>query len=244
MLVNPPSKKPMTIHPFEHSTSVCILCSTLTFSSPRSSFFKNFFLFLTALGLRCCTRAFSSCGERGLLFVAARGLFTVVASLVMEHGLQARRLQQLCLPGSRAQAQQLWRTGLVALQHVGSSWTRARTRVPCIGRKILNHCATREAPAKSSYLSSPCTTDSCTTKNASITLPPQTTKSFSFFLFLFNLMRGIYSQFFSSIFCYVQCTDIYIYIFNHHYHFFFFDNAAQLVGSQFPNQGLNLCPQQ
>ena len=28
----------------------------------------------------------------------------------------------------------------------GSSQTRARTRVPCIGRQILNHCATREAP--------------------------------------------------------------------------------------------------
>ena len=29
---------------------------------------------------------------------------------------------------------------------VGSSWTRAWTRVPCIGRQILNHCTTREAP--------------------------------------------------------------------------------------------------
>ena len=53
--------------------------------------------------------------------------------------------QQLWLAGSRAQAQQLWCTGLVTLQHVGSSRTRARTRVPCIGRRILNHCATREA---------------------------------------------------------------------------------------------------
>ena len=39
----------------------------------------------------------------------------------------------------------MWLTGLVALWHVGSSRTRARTRVPCIGRRILNHCATREA---------------------------------------------------------------------------------------------------
>ena len=36
--------------------------------------------------------------------------------------------------------------GLAAPQHVGSSQTRAQTRVPCIGRRILNHCATREAP--------------------------------------------------------------------------------------------------
>ena len=28
---------------------------------------------------------------------------------------------------------------------MGSSQTRARTRVPCTGRQILNHCATREA---------------------------------------------------------------------------------------------------
>ena len=44
-----------------------------------------------------------------------------------------------------AQAQLLWLTGLVAPRHVGSSRTRAQTRVPCIGRQILNHCATREA---------------------------------------------------------------------------------------------------
>ena len=58
------------------------------------------------------------------------------------------RPQQLWLAGSRAQAQPLWHTGLVALQHVGSSPTRTGTRVPCIGRWILNHCATREAPMR------------------------------------------------------------------------------------------------
>ena len=45
-----------------------------------------------------------------------------------------------------AQAQKLWLTGPVAPQHVRSSQTRAQTHVPCIGRQILNHCATREAP--------------------------------------------------------------------------------------------------
>ena len=34
--------------------------------------------------------------------------------------------------------------GLVALWHVESSWTRDWTHVPCIGRRILNHCTTRE----------------------------------------------------------------------------------------------------
>ena len=45
------------------------------------------YLFLASLGLRCCTRAFSRCGERGLLFVSVRGLLIVVASLVAEYGL-------------------------------------------------------------------------------------------------------------------------------------------------------------
>ena len=44
-------------------------------------------LFLAALGIHCCAWAFSSCGERGLLFVAVRGLLIAVASLVVEHRL-------------------------------------------------------------------------------------------------------------------------------------------------------------
>ena len=50
-------------------------------------FLSSTYLFLAALGLSCCTWAFSSCGERGLLFVAVRGLLIAVASLVVEHGL-------------------------------------------------------------------------------------------------------------------------------------------------------------
>ena len=112
------------------------------------------YLFLAAQGLRCCMWAFSSCGKWGLLFIVVRGLLIVVACLVAEHSTGSRhtgcsscgtRAQQLWLAGSRAQAQQLWHTGLVTPRHVGSSRTRARTHVPCIGRRILNHCATREA---------------------------------------------------------------------------------------------------
>ena len=47
-----------------------------------------FNLFLAALGLCCCMWAFSSCGERELLFLAVRELLIVVASPVAEHGLQ------------------------------------------------------------------------------------------------------------------------------------------------------------
>ena len=63
----------------------------LTIASPGKSqnvslfYFLKFIylinLFLSALGLRCCSRAFSSCGEWGLLFVVVRGLLIVVASL-------------------------------------------------------------------------------------------------------------------------------------------------------------------
>ena len=42
---------------------------------------------MAALGLCCCTWAFSSCGEQGLLFVVVRRLLIVVASLAVEHGL-------------------------------------------------------------------------------------------------------------------------------------------------------------
>ena len=49
-------------------------------------FFK-IYLFLAVLGLHCCVRAFSSCSDQGLLFVAVRGLLLAVASPVEEHGL-------------------------------------------------------------------------------------------------------------------------------------------------------------
>ena len=55
---------------------------------------------MAVLGLRFCARAFSSCGERGPLFIAVRGPLTIVASLVAEHRLQMRRLSSC---GSRAQ---------------------------------------------------------------------------------------------------------------------------------------------
>ena len=45
------------------------------------------YFFLAALGLRCCAWAFSSCGERGLLFIVECGLLIVVASLVAAPGL-------------------------------------------------------------------------------------------------------------------------------------------------------------
>ena len=72
---------------------IVMIIKGATSSNRLDSFFKNksfiyfIYLFLAVLGLRCCTRAFSSCSERGLLFIAVRGLLIVVASLVAEHRL-------------------------------------------------------------------------------------------------------------------------------------------------------------
>ena len=57
------------------------------------------YLYLAVLGLRFCVRAFSSCSERGPLFIAVRGPLTVTAYLVVEHKLQTCRLSSC---GSRA----------------------------------------------------------------------------------------------------------------------------------------------
>ena len=95
---------------------------------------------MAVLGLRFCAKAFSSCGKWGPLFIAVRGA-------PHHRGLSCCGAQ-----APDAQAQQLWLTGLVAPRHVGSSQTRARTSVPCIGRQILNHCATREAHVDFSML--------------------------------------------------------------------------------------------
>ena len=70
------------------------------------------------------------------------------AGASLHRGARASHCRGLSCCGAQApdaQAQQLWLTGLVAPRHVGSSQTRAQTRVPCVGRQILNHCATRDA---------------------------------------------------------------------------------------------------
>ena len=70
------------------------------------------------------------------IFFVVHGPLTVVVSPVAEHRLWTCRLSG---HGS----------GPATPRHVGSSRTGARTRVPCIGRRTLNRCATREALAPS-----------------------------------------------------------------------------------------------
>ena len=118
-----------------------------------SSFFKTFiyfwlhWVFIAACGLSLvvASRGYSSlqCTGFSLQWLL---LLRSMGSRRAGFSSCGTRAQQLWLMGSRAQAQQLWHTGLVAPQHVGSSRTRARTRVPCIGKRILNHCTTREVP--------------------------------------------------------------------------------------------------
>ena len=87
------------------------------------------YLFLTALGLHFCARAFSSCGKRGPLFIAVRGPLTIVASVVAEHRLQMRRLS--CC-GSRAQLlRSMWDPPRPGLEPVSPALAgRLSTTVP------------------------------------------------------------------------------------------------------------------
>ena len=76
---------------------LCLLYHLFVASSlslDAEDFFGRFqHFFLAELGLCCCAQAFSRCGKWGLLFVAVHGFLIVVESLVVEHGLQAHRLQ-------------------------------------------------------------------------------------------------------------------------------------------------------
>ena len=137
---------------------LCLLLSLFNACAYKYTYFfkKNLFIYLFIFGcigslllcagflqLRqagatlCCVTRASHCS--GSSCCGARALGAGFSSC----GTWA---QQLWFVGSRAQAQQLWRTGLLAPRYVGSSRTRAQTRNPCIGRQILNHCATRGAP--------------------------------------------------------------------------------------------------
>ena len=75
------------------------------------------YLFLAALGLHCCAWVFSSCSKQVLLFVAVHSLLIVVASLVVEHGLQVCGLPQLWHVGSVVVARGLQSTGSVVVAH-------------------------------------------------------------------------------------------------------------------------------
>ena len=71
--------------------SLLVRCQSRSFLFFIAFFYKNLFtLFLALLGLRRCVQAFSSCSERGLLFIAVRGLLIAVASRCGAWALGAR----------------------------------------------------------------------------------------------------------------------------------------------------------
>ena len=85
------------------------------------------FLFLTVLGLCCYTRAFSSCGERGLLFVTCAGLHWGGFSHCRAWALETQALE-VAVHGLISC--DTW--GLLASWHVGSSQTRGQSNILCI----------------------------------------------------------------------------------------------------------------
>ena len=97
------------------------------------------------MALRCCSWAFSSCGEPGsTLQLRGTGFSLRWCLLLRSPGSAACGLQQFQFPGSRAQARQSWWMDFVAPLHVGSSRTRERTWSPAsVGRFF-----TTEPPGK------------------------------------------------------------------------------------------------
>ena len=105
-------------------------------------FFKDFFIYLFIyLFIYGCVGSSFLC--EGFLQLRQAGATLHRGARASHHRGPSRHGAQ----APDAQAQQLWLTGPAAPWHVGSSQARARTRVPCISRQTLNHCATREAPS-------------------------------------------------------------------------------------------------
>ena len=120
---------------YSRSRSFSLKFFNILFFLERKSFYLFIYLFIY--------------GCVGSSFLCEDFLQLRQVGATLHHGARASHYRGLCCRGAQApdaQAQELWLMGLVAPRHVGSSQTRARTRVPCTGRQTLNHCATREAP--------------------------------------------------------------------------------------------------
>ena len=104
-------------------------------------------VFLAALGLRCCTRAFSGRGEqspRSSWYTGFPGCGQRSPLPIWYTGF-AWWGSTWC-PGPRHMGSSICLRGLRALGHAESSPTRDQTRVPCTGRWILINCTPREVP--------------------------------------------------------------------------------------------------
>ena len=90
---------------------------------------------MAALGPRFCARAFSSCGERGPLFIVVCRPLTIAASLVAEHRLQTRRLSSC---GSRAQL-------------LRGTWDLPRPGLEPVSPALAGRLSTTAPPGKPCY---------------------------------------------------------------------------------------------
>ena len=114
-----------------------------TVVQPSTWFFQELFFF--SYFLKIFISLFSHSGSSLLLRLCSSwGGQVLLSSCSM---LASRCVGFSC--GTRALgcvlAQQLWHTDSTAPRHTGSSWTRNRTHVSCIGRQVLYHRTTREA---------------------------------------------------------------------------------------------------
>ena len=98
-----------------------------------SFFFFKVYYFLAVLGLRCCTQAFSSRSDRGLL--SGRGAWTPRCGGFSCCGAQALGAQASVLVAHR----------LSCSEAHGIFLDHGSTSVPCLARRILNLWATGKA---------------------------------------------------------------------------------------------------
>ena len=136
------TRVPFFPHPNQHLTFVFLIIVILIGVKYISLWFFLFvcflnlfiYLFLAVLGLRFCSRAFSSCGKQGPLFIAVRGPLIIAASLVAEHRLQTRRLS------SRASRAQLLR----------GMWDLPRPGLEPVSPALAGRLSTTAPPGKPS----------------------------------------------------------------------------------------------
>jgi len=112
--------------------------------------FMCLFYFLTALGLSCCTKAFSCCSDQGPLLTAVHGGFTVAASMVHRLSscgdsigssppgsvpgiLQARTLEWVAISFSIVWKWKVKVKSLCRVRLVATPWTAAHQAPPSMG---------------------------------------------------------------------------------------------------------------